>query len=499
MGSGHILVYAFDVFMQIYLSEGYTEYDAAKLILEKNIYGLDIDERACQLAYFALMMKARSYNRRFFRQENIPQPQVYSPAIDSELLEYGSLVKIIALDPKPERPAGQLELFDQSCGAKLNDWNFLCLLSQRYDVVVTNPPYLGSGRFSPKLLKYVNTNYPEVKSDLSMVMYKHALQDLSKKDGYVAFITTSSWMFLSSFEKLRKYVLNNYDFDSLVDFGSELFDGKVGHNLIVAWVNRNCRTHNKMTAIRLVDYCYGRRGEKETEFFNSANRYTATTDNFAKIPGSPVAYWVSDSFYKIFQYPLFTEYSISDGQNKTGNNDKYLREFWEIDNNAVGINKKWLFYAKGGSYRKWFGNLFEVVDWSETARQHYHKDHIARIIPEYLWYEIGITWSLLTSNVPSFRLLPIDATFDVVGSSIFLKDPAQVNFFLGLLNSKVFLHIVLVVNPTLAFQVRDIRTAPIIMEKYELVTSIVENNLSISRVDWDSFETSWDFKRHPLV
>ena len=506
MGSGHILVYAYDVFMQIYLAEGYSERDAAVLILKNNIYGLDIDKRAYQLAYFALMMKARQYNRRILNGD--VKLHVYCPAGYADGEEYGSILRIDELEPKPvESKENQITLFDESFATKLNAWNFKRILSQRYDVVITNPPYLGSSRFSQKLLEYVNSNYPEVKSDLSMVMYKHALQDLSKKDGYVAFITTSSWMFLSSFEKLRTYVLNNFDFDSLVDFGSELFNGKVGHNLIVAWVNRNSRTHKKMTAIRLVDYCYGRRDEKEPKFFNPANRYTATTDNFSKIPGCPVAYWVSESMLKAFEGKKIEKISEVITGMTIGDNNLYLRLWYEINHHKISIGKGsmnevdisssfWIPYSKGGTRRNWYGNNEYVVNWSKKDKFNRSKTTLQR-----LYLKEAVTWPFITSGMFSARYLPQGFLWDVAGSPCFFRTKDELNYTLAFLCTKLANVILKITNPTINIQAIDIANLPLKIEaeKTDNVSAIATKNISLSRVDWDAFETSWDFKHHPLI
>lgn len=276
MGSGHILVYAFDVLMQIYTAAGWSERDAAKSIIENNLYGLDIDDRAGQLAYFAVMMKARKYSRRILNGEvkpNVLSIQesnwmtddfiTYVAGKDANMKtdivmlrktfkdakEFGSILTV----PKMQYDAlyERIDIIRRSYAEDLFQTQFksmtaellaplvkqLQIMSQQYDVVVTNPPYLGSSRFSPSLDKYVKDNYADEKSDLCMVMLKHAMQSFSRKNGFISFITTSSWMFLSSFEKMRKYMLSNLYIDSLVDFGTELFEGKVGHNPIVAWVN----------------------------------------------------------------------------------------------------------------------------------------------------------------------------------------------------------------------------------------------------------------------
>ena len=509
MGSGHILVYAFDVFMQIYRAEGYSERDASKLILEKNIHGLDIDKRAYQLAYFALMMKARQYNRRILNDE--VKPQVYCPAGYADGEEYGAILRISELEPKPvESKESQLTLFDVSFATKLNTWNFRRILSQRYDVVVTNPPYLGSGRFSPKLLEYVNTNYPEVKSDLSMVMYKHALQDLSKKNGYVSFITTSSWMFLSSFEKLRTYVLNNFDFDSLVDFGSELFEGKVGHNLIVAWVNRNSRTHKKMVAIRLVDYCYGRRDEKEPEFFNPVNRYTATADNFAKIPGSPAAYWVGEKMFADFELGMPIEKIAAPKQGLiTGDNDNFLRFWFEVSADKTAFifseSKKWFPMNKGGEFRKWYGNQEYVVNWENNGAEIKNfKDGNGRLRsrPQNLDYNFreSLSWSLVTSGEFSVRYYPSNFMFNVAGISCFPL-ANDIRYLLGVFNTRIASLMTKIINPTINMNVGDVAKIPIIIDTKSktIVDGLVSANIAFSRTDWDSFETSWDFTHHPLL
>ncbi len=418
MGSGHILVYAFDVFFQIYQSIGYAERDIPDLIIENNIYGLDIDERACQLAYFALMMKARSYNRRFFRRREVPQPQVYSPQGYEEGREYGSLVKVDELEDKPTEKESYM-LFDMSFEQEMNTWNFRRLLHQKYDVVVTNPPYLSSSRCGAKLAEYMAEEYPEGKADMSMAMYLHALRDLSFPNGFVSFITTSSWMFLSSFEKLRSYVVSNHDFDSLVDFGSELFDGKVGHNLIVAWVNRNSRVNKNMVAIRLVQYNYSRRDEKQMEYFNFSNYYISHPDNFIKIPGSPIAYWVSKNFIANFEKGIGIG-NISDftgSQHKTADNARFLRMFWELPNSEIHA-KKWIFYIKGGEFRRWYGNIDLMIDWSQTAKQFYTTNQTSNMINERFHFKKGITYTSLTSSVNGFRYLPQIGIFDIKGPSI---------------------------------------------------------------------------------
>ena len=539
MGSGHILVYAFDVFMQIYENAGWSAREAAQSIVEHNIYGLDIDDRAAQLSYFAVMMKARQYDRRIFTRG--VRPNVYaiqeSNGINREQLKYfGAELDEMEKNTAILQIEGLLDtLIDaKEYGSILNvdeyDWDLLrrwvngsdmgsqitfdtygldetaeklkelieigAIMAQKYEVVATNPPYAGTSNLSAKVNNFVKKYYPDSKADLFAVFIERC-GEMLKKNGYQAMITQHSWMFLSSYEKLREK-LQQRIIVNMAHLGARAFE-EIGGEVVqtTSFIMRKTTTPRFIGKyVRLVE---GRsQQEKEKIFLLKENIYRNSSEKYSLIPGMPIAYWVSSNIIKLFQNPLFYEYSISDGQNKTGNNAKYVREYWEVNNADIGINKKWLFYAKGGGYRKWYGNLSEVVDWSEETREFYRKDSICRIIPEYLWYKVGITWSLISNN-PSFRVLPQDATFDVGGSSIFLKDDLDLNYYLGLFNSVVFEKIQKITNPTINIQVKDIRLMPIIKQNYEDVSGKVKSNISLTKEDWDSFETSWDFKRHPLL
>lgn len=539
MGSGHILVYAFDKFMQIYENAGWSAREAAQSIVEHNIYGLDIDDRAAQLSYFAVMMKARQYDRRIFTRG--VRPNVYaiqeSNGINREQLKYfGAELDEMEKNTAILQIEGLLDTLADAkeYGAILNvdeyDWDLLrrwvnsvdmgsqitfdtygldetaeklkelieigAIMAQKYEVVATNPPYAGTSNLSAKVNNFVKKYYPDSKADLFAVFIERC-GEMLKKNGYQAMITQHSWMFLSSYEKLREK-LQQRIIVNMAHLGARAFE-EIGGEVVqtTSFIMRKTTTPRFIGKyVRLVE---GRsQQEKEKIFLLKENIYRNSSEKYSLIPGMPIAYWVSSNIIKLFQNPLFYEYSISDGQNKTGNNAKYVREYWEVNNADIGINKKWLFYAKGGGYRKWYGNLSEVVDWSEETREFYRKDSICRIIPEYLWYKVGITWSLISNN-PSFRVLPQDATFDVGGSSIFLKDDLDLNYYLGLFNSVVFEKIQKITNPTINIQVKDIRLMPIIKQNYEDVSGKVKSNISLTKEDWDSFETSWDFKRHPLL
>ena len=528
-GSGHILAYLFDVLMQIYENYGYTSRDAVTSILQNNLYGLDIDDRAAQLAYFAVMMKARRYDRRFF--SHTTQPHVYAieesnriekpdveyfcngklelkdtmHAILTQLYdakEYGSILTITpqdwdALYARFDEVADASSFHRESIRKKLLPLVQVAqTLAQKYDVVVTNPPYMGASNMNSDLSEYVKKYYPDSKSDLFAVFIE-VCSRMAKQNGYQAMITQHAWMFLSSFEKLREKMMLTETI-SMAHLGARAFE-EIGGEVVQTTAFVRCANHvegYKGTYCRLIEPT-SQQG-KEEMFLAGQNRYTANQDDFAKIPGASVAYWVSKKLYSTFRNSLLYDYTISDGQNKTGDNAKFVREFWEVRNSNVGKGKKWLFYAKGGGYRKWYGNLSEVVNWSEEAREFYKNDKICRIIPEYLWYKAGITWSLISNN-PSFRLLPEEATFDVGGSSISLKDNSNIEFVLGLLNSKVFSYVQKIVNPTINIQVKDIRVMPFVKKNENEITGLAEECSFLSKEDWDSFETSWDFTRHPFI
>ena len=532
MGSGHILVYAFDVLMRMYENDGYSQRDAAQCILENNLYGLDIDERAAQLAYFAVMMKARQYDRRIFSRGI--QPHVYAiaesndidtytrdyfvnsdpllkTALDSiihdlhDAKEYGSILTVAPVDfaalyARMDEVQNDISFHRE---AVLNTILPLIrvaeVLAQQYDVVVTNPPYLGSSRFSPLLDKYVKENYADVKSDLSMVMYKAAISNFSKQGGLIAFITTSSWMFLSSFEKLRDYLNHTATLYNLVDFGTELFDGKVGHNPIVSWVTRKAHVDYKMTAIRLVDYCYSRRDEKEPEFFNLKNRYTAQQSNFSKIPGSPVAYWVSEHFYQLFAGDdIGKHFDVKAGM-CTGKNEEYIMLWHELDFSKSSLvrEKDYLYtpHNKGGEYRKWYGNRESFLKYNPAALKEMERNAGFRHDGKEYYFKKHIGWSKITSAKSSFRFYESGFTFDSAGLGLF-SDTSNMAATLGLLNSRIVEYLIPVLNPTL-------NVTPMIVKRLPYIDKDVEDRvcdcISVSKADWDSYETSWDFQGHPLV
>lgn len=541
MGSGHILCYLFDVLMQIYLDNGYSKREAVRSILENNLFGLDIDKRAAQIAYFSVMMKAREYDSNFFSRSNIPQPRVYdiqesnwlggaykhemgnflnsqqhrdtlNYLLDAfvDAKEYGSILQI-----KPLNYEGLKEAWETSAAATAHDANMAMwydaakdavaqlieqavMLSQKYDAVVTNPPYMGSSGMGANLTNFVKKYYPDSKSDLFAVFIE-VCSHMAAEKRYQAMITQHAWMFLSSYEKLREKMLLT-ETVNMAHLGARAFE-EIGGEVVQTTSFVRCRTHidgYKGTYCRLIEPT-SQQG-KEDMFLSSENRYFANQDNFAKIPGSPVAYWVSEKIINAFCGTPISCYAESNGQNITGNNNKFLRLFWEVDGHNIG-KEYWAKCARGGGYRKYHGNDDNVILWTSEARAHYKKDSIARIVPEYLRFKDGITWSYITSGVPSFRRLWPDELFEKAGTSIFIRNVKNINPLLGLLNSVVARKLLGLLNPTINYQVRDIFSVPV--EKSVLsannISDLVDQNISVEKDDWDAFETSWDFKRHPLV
>lgn len=507
MGSGHILVYAFDVLMQIYESEGYNPRDAAKLILEKNVYGLDIDCRAYQLAYFSLMMKARQYNRRIFTDG--VKPQVYHPAGFPDGEEFGSLVKVDKLEPMPELPKEQqITLFEGSYDAKLNAWNFKRLLAQKYDVVVTNPPYMGGNGVGNKLSEFVKKNYPDSKSDLFAVFIEKC-GELIKPIGYQAMITQHAWMFLSSYEKLRGKLLQR-DIVNMAHLGARAFE-EIGGEVVqtTAFVLSKRNTANfKATYVRLVDY--NSQQAKEEAFMSGSDRYTAAKENFDKMPSCPLAYWASEAVLTAFEVGKVLNDVAQPRQGiATADNNRFLRLWFEVAFDKCGFllsqeqasesRYKWFPYNKGGEYRRWYGNNDCVVNWENGGiEMRSFKNAVIRN-PSFHFRE-SITWTLIATSATGFRYKPQGSLFDVAGMSMF--PPAEkFLYILGLCNTSIVREILQMLAPTMNFQVGDIARIPIITDDSRKlkVDEIVKKNIQLSKDDWDSFETSWDFKKHPLI
>ncbi len=533
-GSGHILVYAFEVLYQIYLSAGYNKNDIPELILKNNLYGLDIDDRAGQLSILSVLLKSREYDKNIFNKDIVKNLNIMSiqesNTINESSLDYINSerekdnAKYLIDNFKNAKEIGSLLILKNKDYSNLikelesNDTIFTLklkeklnpiikvsnILTKKYDVVVTNPPYMNNSVMSNNLKNYLLKNYKDSKVDLCTAFMEYKGR---KIDGYQAMINQHSWMFLSSFENLRKKFIETEKIDSMVHLGTRAFEeigGEVVQTTAFVIKKDSDRDRNSLF-VRLVDFDNASlKEQKYLELLDSNNQkylFKKNAKEFNKIPGSPIAYWVSENYLKIFDTKKIYDFSHSPSQNITGNNEKFVRKFWEINSEYVDKKNKWIFYAKGGCYRKWWGNLENIVNWSQEARKIYKYGdgrHASQIINEEYWYKKGITWGLITSNSPSFRVMPLNATFDKGGSTIIVSDELY-NYILGLLNSKLFASIAKIYNPTLNFQVNDIRMTPLKISDKEKVVETVKNCIQLSKKDWDSFETSWDFKDHPLI
>lgn len=561
MGSGHILIAMFDILMDIYKSVGYSERDAAFDIVENNIHGLDIDQRAYQLAYFAVMTKGRGYNRRFFRgRDDVkPMPKVYaimeSNDIPREHLQFfgkslGESERNIA--------SGQMEYLlhtfveAREYGSILNveecDWGLLekyvndlgvegqysiesvgsertqeklkrlvqiaRLLGQKHDAVVTNPPYMGISGGNAKLNEYVKKNYPDSKMDLFAVFIEKCGQ-MTKKNGYQAMITQHSWMFLSSFEKLRKKILDSKTIVNMAHLGARAFE-EIGGEVVQTTsflVKLSYVAEYKGVYCRLIEPT-SQQG-KEGMYLSCKNRYQANQDNFEKIPGNPVAYWASEKVFKVYSNfkPLGSICVVKNGMSTT-NNNKFVRNWSECDLREIGFGysgaefaqnsrKKWFPYNKGGEYRKWYGNIGLVVNWENNGAKIKKAAEGAtggRIVSQEYYFKRSVSWSKVSSGKFALRMFPKGFLFDVAGPSIF-SDYNMQRYIMAILNSSLNVVCLQELYPTMNYEMGQVSSFPICIEEdvRPEIVRLVDENIIIEKADWDSFESSWDFKQHPLI
>lgn len=537
MGSGHIICYMFDVLMQIYEAYGYTARDAVSSIVQNNLYGLDIDRRASQLAYFAVMMKACKYDRRFLSRGI--QPHVYaimeSNGFDPNMIntftdgrkelkaaisslvsdlhdakEYGSI-----LDVKPVDFSALYARFDEIRSGNPNLYTYQILdellpfvqmaevMAQKYHAVVTNPPYMGSSGMSGKLSEFIKKNYPDSKSDLFAVFMECWNRHIVPT-GFNCMVTMQSWMFLSSFEKMRENILENYTINNLMHMENMVLGIAFG----TAVTNiRNRRLENYRGTyhqIKLEDIVDG----IPTEFPAMKNRFAQTSQsNFSKIPGSPVAYWASERFIEALEASVPLESIAYSFQGMiTGDNNYYLRLWHEVSTTNMITNMKnadrtsynnvWVPYNKGGNFRRWYGNNEYLLRWINQGKTLTR----ARTENTSYYFREGVTWSFVTSGTFSCRYFPEGALWDVSGSSIFAIMGEPITYICGLMNSKVAQLFFDITNPTINYQVMNVIALPYKKDiKNELIGTISAKSIKCSKSDWDSFETSWDFQCHPLI
>mgnify|MGYP003286783081 CR=1 FL=1 len=567
MGSGHILVYAFDVLMQIYTQTGYTNKDAALSILENNLYGLDIDKRAFQLAYFAVLMKARQYHKFILKKQ--PQCHIYAIAESNginmkhlayfgaqldelakpvalnqmqELIatlhdakEYGSIISVADYDwdllhqfAAEFDISGEMNMFD-SFGIEATQQRLQELvavgevLAQKYEVVVTNPPYMGASNMNPKLNEFIKKKYADYKSDFFSAFIIRASK-MTKQEGYCGFFTPYVWMFIQSYEKLRKYLYSKATIETLIQFEYSAFEEATVP--VCTFAFKNSYINKKGCYLRLVDFRGGMEVQRQKTLEAISNHncgfyYEQYSDNFAKIPGAPVAYWVSDSLSELFtraDSSFNNQYECYVGM-RTGDNERFLRLWHEVARYKVCLHNasvkdsysyKWIPYLKGGAFRRWYYNYDYVVNWKDNGAE--IKENTRRVYPqlgdnlgwkitsESEYFREGITFNAISSSIIGFKRYYNGAIFSNASHAIMSDSTDKLDLVSGFLNTKVVNYILGLISPTINYTPSDIKKIPFKMPKEkELVKEIALNSISLSKSDWDAFETSWDFTKHPLV
>ena len=550
MGSGHILVYAFDVLMQIYTAAGWDQREAAQSILKNNLFGLDIDDRAAQLAYFAVMMKARQYDRRLLTRGI--QPNIHS-IIESNALggayklamgdfllskehqetlnylldafidakEYGSILCLEKRDYVGLLRAWNLTASQTTENLNLTLWfaaveheipkliEQAIILTQGYDVVVTNPPYMAVSNAGAKVNDYVKKNFPDSKADLFAVFIERCGQ-MAKKNGYQAMITQHAWMFLSSFEKLRTKLLA-VDIVNMAHLGARAFE-EIGGEVVqtTSFVIRKSHIADyKGEYCRLIEPT-SQQG-KEDMFLAGENRYFTAQDRFFHIPKKRLGYWISEKLLAQFNQEPLSYYADTRRGLQTGDSQRFIRKWFEVSvvKEALQLGKatksipaKWFLFNSGGTFRRWYGNIVDVVDW-ENKGQEIKATGKAIIPSENRYFDELISWNKISSGQMSVRyqpqgIIPGDASPFLHSTS---QDHNIILYAMAMLNSKIAAAIVEVLSPTLNFEVGNIAEIPVAVDAsaQARVITTVDSCVQITRNEWDSYETSWDFKRHPLV
>ena len=548
MGSGHILVYAFDVLMDIYRSVGYTDRDAVQSIVQNNLYGLDIDDRAAQLAYFAVMMKACEYDRRFLRRgvqphvcaiaESVPLAEL-SPfgaekALAQTLLdtfrdakEYGSILHVplsladirCLADRTAALQSGQhdtlLSMADNAQAAAAIQPLLLQaqILARQYDAVITNPPYMGASGMNDKLSKFVKDNYPDAKSDLFACFIERG-NEWVHPNAISCMVTMQSWMFLSSFEKMRGRILKEKNIVCLMHMENMVMGIAFG-TAVTAMRNAHIPAYKgTYNQVKLCDI----ENEIPKDFPVQGNRFAqVSSDNFSKIPGAPVAYWVSEKMLAVFQCTKLCEIANPRQGLATGENDRFTRLWHEVAterlclhassrDDALKSNCRWFPYNKGGDFRKWYGNNDCVVNWEKDGYgiRHFYdeKGKLRSVIrnPNTYFHE-SITWSKISSGIMAFRYKPYGHVYDVAGTSIFAEHD-MLMYLQGFCNSCIAMAIAKILSPTINYEVGHIANFPIKQVSNSVestIDKIVEDSIAISKYDWDCSETSWDFKKHSMI
>lgn len=512
VGSGHILTYAFDIFYKMYEEMGYSPSEIPTLILENNLFGVDIDQRATQIASFVLMMKGREKYRRFFRKEVQPNIYYYEDFEGDDKFEnataLGSLIQVAPEEYK------KIDVESTLFGERQKKLRELYkLLGRSYDVVVTNPPYIGSSRMEVSLKEYVKENYEITKSDLFATFVIRCLE-LCNERGITGYMTPFVWMFISSYQKLREEIIDNHFINNLVQLEYSGFDGATVP--VCTFTLRNEQIENgEGSYIRLSDFKGAKnQAPKTLEAIKNPNCgwfYNTYLEDFKKIPGSPYGYWLSELVISIFdKYDQVESFAPVRQGFQTGDNDRFMRFWHEVKHQLIGTKfsntndfhdseKKYAPYNKGGAFRKWFGNNDYVVKF-DRANYKLLSNLGNKLPSKHLYFKNSLTWSALSSGTFGARYCGQGFTFSAKGASAFPKSKEVQNYVLGILNSKVASKVLEVFSPTLDFNVGDIRRIPYVTEgKSDEINEIIDANIKIGKHDWDSRETSWDFQQNELI
>lgn len=523
-GSGHILVYAFELLFHMYEERGYREREIPELILTKNLAGMEIDSRAAQIAELALAMCAREHDRRFFRRgvradvavlSSIPLGEDELPGNKKLAEELSHLGEIGSLLNPSEDEIDELKAAAASCSddlfaatakTKLESAAAICeKLSRRFTCTVANPPYMGSSSFNPFMSKWIKKNYPDVKSDLCTCFIERGF-NLVEDKGYAAMVTMQSWMFLGSFEKMRAKVIDNKTIVSMAHLGPRAFDAIGGEVVnVTADVIYNGRAACEGAYVRLVDINGSE--AKRLKLLEAIQNpdcgwfYRRNAETFKQIPGTPIAYWLGSGLLAAFKNGCsFNSVAHPKVGMQTSKNEKYLRLWHESDYRPSRSDKKWIKYLKGGDYRKWYGNLEWLLLYKNDPTWILQQPH-ARVLSESLLEKRKNTWTDLTSGANSFRFAPQDTFYDISGHCYFPSPDNQLEL-LAYSNSSLFSFVLQLFNSTMHCQVGDVARVPYLAPAAadkQHISDLSQRSLDASKADWDSFETSWDFKRHPLV
>ena len=517
-GSGHILVEAYDLLKEIYLERGYRRRDIPRFILEKNLFGLEIDDRAAQLAGFAIMMKARRDDSGIFGRNVKPSILVIKSVTGEgaklfglEVFEnantFGSLISIPD-SLKENLPVIQAGIDELEKKGDLLSYNVIEdlrhvvrqteLLSCKYDVVVANPPYMGSKGMNAELKKFATKHYSHTKSDLFAMFIERGFEMAKPDIGHNAMVTMQSWMFLSSLEKMRESMIYTATIRNMVHMSSGVMGIAFGTSATI-WFNTRLLLYKG--SFSYVDYSDLTPDNIPKEFPVKNDRLKdASSADFQKIPGLPIAYWVSLRLLKSFELPKLGKFARSGGRCKTHGDELFLRYLWEVNKNDIGVNSKWCQLYKGGDYRKYYGNRDILIKWSQEAKNHYQE--YGGLTNPIFWEMEGITWTIVTSkDATAFRIKTDDAQYSSVSPTIFLNNKQSIESLLCLLNSVVADELFEVMNPTLALNVGNVLALPIPKaflantEVWKLGTTMIKTG----RNDWDSRETSWDFSGFPVI